>query len=150
QTAYRILVSVSENALKSNVGDSWDSGWVESDKMQHIDYKGSPLQSDRTYFWKVSVKDENGKISKWSETAYWSTGILNSKEWNAKWIGTDEIFDPSQENCNISDPWLRKTFNLESKPGKATIFVASVGYHELYVNGTRIGEDVLSPSVTDH
>src|SRR5690606_19513357 len=37
-----------------------------------------------------------------------------------------------------------------SKPGKATIFIASVGYHELYVNGKKIGNDVLSPSVTDH
>src|SRR5690606_29000371 len=71
-------------------------------------------------------------------------------EWKAKWIGTNEVFDSSQKDNNISDPWLRKTFNLNSKPGKATIFIASVGYHELYVNGKKIGNDVLSPSVTDH
>jgi len=39
---------------------------------------------------------------------------------------------------------------LSKKPRKATLFVASVGYHELYVNGERIGDEVLAPAVTDH
>lgn len=30
------------------------------------------------------------------------------------------------------------------------MFVASVGYHELYVNGNKIGDEVLAPAVTDH
>lgn len=32
----------------------------------------------------------------------------------------------------------------------AIIYVASIGYHELYVNGRKVGDAVLSPSVTDH
>ena len=34
----------------------------------------------------------------------------------------------------MQDPWFRKTFDLAKKPGRATLFVASVGYHEVYVN----------------
>src|SRR5690606_29965590 len=148
--AYRIIVAKTEKTLNNNVGEVWDSGWVDSDQMQHVEYNGKVLESDRAYYWKVAVKDEKGRISKWSESTYWTTGLLNSGEWKAKWIGTNEVFDSSQKDNNISDPWLRKTFNLNSKPGKATIFIASVGYHELYVNGKKIGNDVLSPSVTDH
>ncbi|MEJ2902134.1 family 78 glycoside hydrolase catalytic domain [Pedobacter panaciterrae] len=150
QTAYRILVASTEGGLKLNKGDIWDSGWVSSSQMQQITYKGRPFVSDKNYFWKVSVKDEKGKISPWSKAAQWTTGLLKPTDWKAKWIGTDQIFDPAQQDCNISDPWLRKTFTLKTKPGKANIFVASVGFHEIYVNGKKIGNDVMAPSVTDH
>ncbi len=77
--------------------------------------------------------------------------LTNQSDWSAEWIGSDEIFDPETEpDCNISDPWLRKTVVLDRTPEKAVMFAASVGYHELYVNGVRIGEDVLAPAVTDH
>src|SRR5690606_27273712 len=33
---------------------------------------------------------------------------------------------------------------------KASLFVASVGYHEIYVNGERIGNHVLAPAVSNH
>jgi len=50
----------------------------------------------------------------------------------------------------MSDPWFRKTFDLPEKVQDAIIYVASIGYHELYVNGRKVGDAVLSPSVTDH
>ena len=150
QTEYRILVSRSMDKLKKNIGDMWDSNWVVSDNMQLIDYKGNPLLSDRTYYWKVSVKDEKGQTSAWSEVAEWSTGLFTQNEWSAKWIGTSQLFDSSQKKCNIDDPWLRKTIHLTEAPDKATLFIASVGYHELYVNGKKIGNHVLAPAVTDH
>ncbi|MFA6813498.1 MAG: alpha-L-rhamnosidase N-terminal domain-containing protein, partial [Bacteroidaceae bacterium] len=30
------------------------------------------------------------------------------------------------------------------------LYLASVGYHELYVNGKKVGEEVLAPCVTDY
>ena len=150
QTEYRILVSRSMDKLKKNIGDMWDTNWVVSDNIQLIDYKGNPLLSDRTYYWKVSVKDEKGQTSAWSEVAEWSTGLFTQNEWSAKWIGTSQLFDSSQKKCNIDDPWLRKTIHLTEAPDKATLFIASVGYHELYVNGKKIGNHVLAPAVTDH
>ena len=55
--------------LRGEIGNAWDSGWVESDQMQLIEYSGEPLQSDRDYYWKVAVKDETGNISCFSEVA---------------------------------------------------------------------------------
>lgn len=149
QTAYRLLVSFSKNNLIKNSGEVWDSKWVVSPNMQLIDYKGAALESDRTYYWKVQVKDENGNISN-SHIAQWSTGLFDQKEWTAKWIGSNQVFTPGVKDCNVDDPWLRKTFNLKTTPGKATMFVASVGYHELYVNGEKIGDGILNGAVTDH
>jgi alpha-L-rhamnosidase len=150
QTAYRILVAATKKDLDENKGTIWSSGWVNADEMQHIDYNGKPLQSDQAYYWKVAVKDEKGQVSDWSAPAIFTTGLLQVADWKASWIGTEEIFDPHQKDCNISDPWLRKTFELKTVPEKANIFVASVGFHELYVNGKKIGDGVLAPAVTNH
>ncbi|RZM02187.1 MAG: alpha-L-rhamnosidase, partial [Pedobacter sp.] len=150
QTAYQIIVSSSLAKLKDNNGDVWNSNWIQSSNMQLINYAGKPLVSDKTYFWKVRVKDEKGRISVWSKVAQWSTGLLQSADWKAKWIGTDQIFDPTVADCNIWDPWLRKRFSINKKPDRAVFFLASVGFHELYVNGQKVTDDVLSPAVTDH
>jgi len=42
-------------------------------------------------------------------------------------------------------PYVGKTFTLEAKPAKATLSLAVCGWHELVVNGTRVGDAVLSP-----
>ena len=150
QTAYRILVGTSEQKIHQNIGDCWDSGWVNSDDMQLIRYQGKQLQSDKDYFWNVTVKDEKGNISAMSETATFCTGIFNQNEWTAKWIGTSEVYDPTSGSNQMYDPWFRKNFDLKQKPERAILFVASVGYHEVYVNGQKIGDHVLAPAVTDH
>ena len=150
QTAYRILVSSSRVVLEEESGDIWDSGWVESDRMQLIEYEGDPLQSDRTYYWRVAVKDEKGQVSFYSEVAEWSTGLFKEEEWTARWIGTGDAYKPEEGPNSMYDPWFRKTFELKEEPARAILFVASVGYHEVYVNGERVGDHVLAPAVTDH
>ena len=46
-------------------------------------------------------------------------------------------------------PYLRRTFTLESTPEEALAYVNVKGYYELYVNGQKVGDDVLSPAVSD-
>ena len=149
QTAYRIIVSLDKSNVEKKMGDVWDSKWVNATSMQLIEYNGKPLVSDRTYYWKVLAKDENGNIAS-SETAQWSTGLFDPKEWTAAWIGSSQVFQPGVMDCNINDPWLRKTFDLKTVPAKATLFVASVGFHEVYINGMKIDDHVLAGAVTDH
>ena len=45
QTAYQILVASSEELLKNDKGDLWDSGKVESDKSIQVEYTGKVLTS---------------------------------------------------------------------------------------------------------
>jgi alpha-L-rhamnosidase len=147
QDAYHLVV-------KSEGRVVWDSGWVASDRMQLIEYQGEPLESDRRYTWTLTVKDESNAEAPPIHSA-WTTGLFEQSEWSAKWIGSDEVFDyktgMKKGDCNIDDPWLRKAFVLKEKPGHAALFLASVGYHELYVNGKQIdARHVLSPAATDH
>lgn len=50
----------------------------------------------------------------------------------------------------MPDPWLRRSFFLEKDVEQARVYVASMGYHELYVNNQKIGDTVLMPSVASH
>lgn len=153
QTAYRILVSSSKELLGKNIADLWDSGSVLSDETAHVVYKGKELMAGQSCYWKVSVSDEGKHWSEWSETARWSIGLF-SADWKAKWIGNKESVAKNNGGKPIdnimSDPWFRKSFSLERQPEKAMIYVASVGYHELYINGSKISNYVLAPSATDH
>jgi alpha-L-rhamnosidase len=100
------------------------------------------------------VKDEKGRMSAWSDAAYWSIGPRDAGDWTAQWIGTDQLFKrgeswPPADNT-LADPWFRTAVDLNAEPKRAMIHVASVGYHEVYVNGNRAGDQVLAPCVTDH
>lgn len=154
QTAYRLLVSSSQEKLANDQGDLWDSGLVSSSQSQLVVYQGSPLTSGLECFWKIRVKDERGGLSQWSKSARWTMGLLSPSDWTARWIGSDNVFVPQKgsppSDNTVPDPWFRKAISLPAKPLRATIYVASVGYHELYVNGAKIGDGILTPAATDH
>lgn len=88
QSAYRILVAESGNAIESGDGDVWDSGEVESSRSINVPYGGDPLEPDTTYYWSVRVQDANGNESGWSSVSQFTTAILNTEDhWEGEWIG---------------------------------------------------------------
>ena len=56
-----------------------------------------------------------------------------------QWISGDTA-DPAKPA-----PMLVKEFSLDAKPTKAVFSVAVAGWCEVYVNGVKVGKDVLSP-----
>ncbi len=87
QSAYRILVADSTEALSQDRGNLWDSGKVETDQSNQVVYKGKPLLSRMQCYWKVSVWDKNNHVSNWSEPAFWTVGLLAPGDFKAQWIG---------------------------------------------------------------
>jgi alpha-L-rhamnosidase len=137
QTAYQVLVASSEGLLKQDKGDLWDSKKVASDQSIQVEYAGMPLASRLYCHWKVRVWDQDGKVSAWSRPALWSMGLLNPEDWQAKWVKAG----------GETSPWLRKEFTLTAVPERATAFVNVKGNYELYINGKKVGDDVLAPAV---
>lgn len=151
QTAYQIMVASSAEKLSQNEADIWNSGKVKSENQLWIQYEGTTLRSNQLLFWKVKVWTNRGE-SPWSETAFWSMGILNETEWKAQWIGLDKVmpWDDGSYYSRLSVRYLRKDFQLKKEIKRATIHISGLGIYELYVNGQRIGHQVLAQAPTDY
>ncbi|WP_443939412.1 family 78 glycoside hydrolase catalytic domain [Pedobacter sp. MW01-1-1] len=151
QTAYHILVASSADKLKNNEGDLWDSGKIDADKSILISYAGKELKSRMHCFWKVKVWTNVGE-SAWSENNFFSMGLLNYKDWPKGWIGFDRAFpwDNMTTDSRLSARYYRKEFQSSKEIKYATVSIAGLGLYELFINGKKVGNDVLSPSATDY
>ena len=45
---------------------------------------------------------------------------------------------------------FRKQFRLDALPARAKLFFCGLGYHEVYLNGRKVGDQRLSPAWTDY
>ena len=162
QTAYQILVASSEELLKNDTGDLWDSGKVESDQSIHVEYgsstslmAGKPLASNQKCFWKVRVwsaksADSGQKPSPWSKPALWTMGLLTPDDWQAKWIkpgvasnglnGCSWIWSPRDGDFHQTPPgsaYFRAHLNVPagSLVKRASVVMSADNDFVLSVNG---------------
>ncbi|HJT74078.1 MAG TPA: family 78 glycoside hydrolase catalytic domain, partial [Chitinophaga sp.] len=152
QQSYQVLVASSREKLDAGEGDLWNSGKITSGRSVHIAYAGKALTSRQQCYWKIKVWTTKGE-SKWSAPAYWSMGLLMAADWRAKWIGTDTFFtwdDAANKFSRLSARYYRKTFDVRKKVRRAMVYVSGPGLYELYINGHRIGSQVMAQSPTDY
>ncbi|MDR1492470.1 MAG: glycoside hydrolase family 78 protein, partial [Planctomycetaceae bacterium] len=144
QTAYQIFVASNKMLLSENNADIWNSGKVESDQSLLIPYNGkNELKSSCEYYWKVLVFDKDGKSTTWSEPARFVTGLLNPSDWDsAAWVK-----HPSAKRTQHI--WFRKNIHLDNEPHTIFAHIASLGHHELYINGQKVDDSVLAPALTN-
>lgn len=154
QTAWQVRVASSAAKLIAGEADLWDSGKQSSEQSYLVKYNGKPLLSGQDCWWQVRVWDSGDMPSAWSETACWSMGLLQASDWKAKWIGAPWQGEEARENIpgrpHVAAPLLRKTFSLNKRIKSAKAFVTGLGYFEFYVNGRKVGNDVLSPNQTNY
>ena len=172
QIGYQILVASSEEKLKNDDGNMWNSGRVNSSKNLHIPYVGSPLKPETKYFWKVKVWNQKGKISKWSKTASFRIAPDES-DLNPIWIGAITKADshlPEGRNfhsatykrekkdamINASDSlsrrsiMLRKSFTISKEIKEGIVYISGLGHYELTLNGKKVGNSEFAPLWTDY
>src|SRR5215210_7413173 len=161
KSAYRILVTGSEEDLEAEKNLLWDSGTVESDRTIGIEYGGETLSSGSRCVWKVRAWDGAGDSSPYSEPAIFEMGLLERSDWKGAWISAgedpDEDFDPptGEEYDDLANglapsPYLRREFLLNRPIRRARLYATARGVYELYLNGNRVGDYVLAPGWTDY
>lgn len=143
QTAWQVLAATSTEALTEGRADLWDSGRVEGARTTLVPYAGRELASSQRVFWKVRSWDRDGKPSAWSEPQTWTMGLLAPEDWSAKWIMAGG--EVRQENT-----LLRRDFTVRPGLRRALAHVTGLGHYELFVNGAKSGDDLLSPGWTDY
>lgn len=145
QTAYEIYVGTDSSAVaKGKKADLWKSGRVKSSASTLVEYAGKPLAPRTQGWWKVRVWDSNGDASAWSRTARFGVGIVNDADEpiRGEYIGMPEGYG------DMRSPILRGNLHINDRNGRVMAHVNSLGYHELYVNGCKVGDRVLAPGVS--
>ncbi|WP_206688032.1 glycoside hydrolase family 78 protein [Aestuariibaculum marinum] len=171
QQAYQVLVASSEENLKNNIADIWDSGKVDSDQSQLVTI-AKPLNAETKYYWKVKVWTNNNKSTDWSSTGFFRT-VPEASRLNPTWIGAvtkadshlpegrhyhtaiikrsrrDSIINAS-DSLSRKSIMLRKPFNVEKDIKDAVVYVSGLGHYELSINGKKIGNSEFAPLWTDY
>ena len=129
QTAFQVIVATDQN-MKNII---WNSGKVLSQYETSLKYAGPPLQTGKTYFWKVIWWDHSGDVAVSEETGHFLVGVLEPKQWEAaKWIAAGDDIKTA--------PYLHKTFQIGSTGQQsATLMVAGLGFHKVFVNNVDLG-----------
>lgn len=151
QKAYQVLVASTAEKLEQNDIDLWNSGKIDKDESIHVKYNGQALTSRMRCYWKVKTWTTAGE-SEWSATNSWTMGLLNYKDWPKGWIGFDRAFpwDNTKTDSRLSARYFRKEFQSTKKVKYATASIIGLGLYQLYLNGKKVGEEVLTPSPTDY
>ena len=144
QTAWEIEIASRRDLLQKGKADVWKSGKQLSDKQFNIKPELS-LKEATPYYWRVRIWDNSGKVSRWSDPAYFSIGLLSETLWMAKWI----TYPYSKEQPL---PYFRKAFELNDKlPTKAIAYFCGLGAGELYLNGQNVDSTrFLDPAQTNY
>jgi alpha-L-rhamnosidase len=111
-----------------------------------IDFtQGAPLVVLTDSSWKSESKEMAG----WKDTAFDDAGwVAAQKLGSAGMAPWGEISGP--EDRRVVARMLRREFTLEQKVRRATAYVCGLGLSEFYVNGKKVGDQVLSPGLTDY
>ena len=133
------LINVYESSQKEPI---WTSLDVATSNTHNIQYQGTPLKPGTKYSWTVRITSTGG-VSQDSSVATFTTGITN---WTGQFIG----YNTSDQSIA---PWFRKTFEMSgtsdtTSKSQAFLYVASVGFCEVTVNGQPVSDGVLLPSIS--
>ncbi|MDC7241648.1 MAG: family 78 glycoside hydrolase catalytic domain, partial [Spirochaetales bacterium] len=143
QKSYRIRVY--RDALPGQNGEDellWDTGVVESGDSIQIPYEGPALEPRRAYSWEVMITDREGNSSPWSSRERWETGLMESGNWQARWI--------SSPDKSIESPCFRKDFALDKELVSARLYASSRGLYRVMINGNQVTDDLFTPGWTEY
>ncbi len=152
QSSYQIVVASSADLLP-NAPDLWDSEQQQSRETTFIPYSGKPLSSRQKVHWQVRFWDQAGKPSKWSNVSHFELGLLSNQDWQAQWIEIDSStpLELNQYKTPIHIPQhLRTEFSATKAVKQARLYITAKGIFEAFINGKRVGDDILTPGYTPY
>ena len=128
----------------SNAGDAANPAGLTG--LLSIEFAtGDPLAITTDELWKCSAKEDPG----WEQPAFndttWRTAIVLGPVGMAPW---GEVTGP--EDRRLPARMLRREFVVDKKIKRATAYISGLGLSELYLNGKKVGNEVLSPGLTEY
>ncbi len=106
---------------------------------------GKPLVVKSDGEWKTTDK----------EAAGWNMPGFDDSQWVAARVVGEVGMEPWGEVASSTERrlparWLRKEFAVDKDIRRATVYFSGLGLSELYLNGSKVGDHVLSPGMTEY
>jgi alpha-L-rhamnosidase len=141
------LLQPGQNVLAASVknggADSNPAGLIALLRIEFA--QGAPLIVLTDSSWKSGKQEMSG----WKTAAFDDAGwVAAQKLGPAGMAPWGDISGP--EDRRLPARMLRREFTLEQKVRRATAYVCGLGLSEFYLNGRKIGDQVLSPGLTDY
>ncbi|MBQ1256102.1 MAG: family 78 glycoside hydrolase catalytic domain, partial [Clostridia bacterium] len=131
QAEYRLVLTRDDEKI-------FDSGCVQSRK-QEAEIPSGLLPEGKRIDISLTVKDDLSNESAEAKEYFY----IGSTEWKAGWITMNEDSDGATV-------YLRREFALSKPVESARMYAAGLGYHEISLNGEKIGNAFLDPAHTDY
>jgi len=141
---YHVIVSDNKTTLENGIGNIWDSGILPIENGPWVLFDALKLPSRTEVWWRVRPVFSKTNFGNWSEIARFEIGLKFSTDWKGKWIGMNA------NKRKKSAPQFKRVFEIEKQIVKARLYVCGLGYHESFINGNKLGDEVLQPSQTDY
>jgi alpha-L-rhamnosidase len=100
----------------------------------------------------VKVTQENGSITRIATGERWQ----GAPEGDANWQGAKVVGELDDKRLGDPGPIpqpaasFRRTVDVTKQVSNARLYVTALGSYRVYLNGSRVGEDVLTPDYTDY
>lgn len=146
QTAYRIAVSSHAEKLAGGEYDVFDSGFVKSADCIFVSAENIPAVSGSRFFWKVMLWDENKVSGSWSEPAFFEFALLKPGDWHGRWLCSPSGWSDGEKY--VPAPLFRREFCVDEEVVRVRVYVCGLGFHELTLNGRKLGDRELEPAFT--
>lgn len=120
----------------------WDSGETATGESHFVPYGGPALKPKTRYQVRVQAWGSSAR-TEWSAPAWFETSAAPGT-WKAPFVTPE-----SPKEVKSSKPKaLRKVFDLPFVPQGARMRATALGLYELTLNGTRVGDALLTPGWT--
>lgn len=126
----QVIISEKEDMSKP----VYDSGIMNDFRQCQIN-ADIRLKPRTRYFWKVSVRNQNGESAE-SQIAWFETA-KREEAWEADFIGTKE--DKQKM------PVLYRDFQIKNSLKRARLYIFGAGLYEVEINGRKAGDEYLLP-----
>jgi alpha-L-rhamnosidase len=107
--------------------------------------RGAPMVITTDEQWRTRDKEEPG----WMNTDFDDGAWMSAKKLGP--AGMDpwkNIVAP--ESRRLPARWLRKEFTVKKRIRRAMVYYSGLGDSELYLNGAKVGDAVLSPALSEY
>ena len=114
---------------------------------------------------RLEIEFQNGDRLAVPTDEQWKAADTLTNGWNeidfddSGWVAATNLGPAGMEpwgDVRTSEPrrqparWLRKEFTVEKKIRRATVSFSGLGWSELYLNGSKVGDRVLSPAFAQY